>query len=126
MSLTPLRVTNTQAQAMSKQDNKTRTLTRTDLVADLVSGCNISYSTAEVVLETILSSITRAIQHGDRVEIRRFGSFFPHGRDARVGRNPRTGGPLPIAPKKVAKFRASRELLALVNGETLMEGNDEV
>lgn len=111
---------------MSPTENKTKTLTRTDLVADLVSQCDLTYSTAEVVLETIMASITRAIQNGDRVEIRRFGSFFPHGRGARVGRNPRTGGPLPIAPKKVAKFRASRELLAIVNGESWTEDQNEV
>ncbi len=111
---------------MSKTAKQTSTtLTRTDLVADLVSSCGLTYSAAEVVLETLVSSITRAIQSGERVEIRRFGSFFPHGRGARVGRNPRTGGPLPIAPKKVAKFRASRELLALVNGESWTESDND-
>jgi nucleoid DNA-binding protein len=111
---------------MSKEKSKpVGTLTRTDLVADLVSSCGLSHSTAEIVLETILSSMTRAVQGGNRVEIRRFGSFFPHSRNARVGRNPRTGGPLPISPKKVAKFRASNELLDLVNGNNALTEVDE-
>lgn len=91
------------------------TVTRSDLVAQLVRQCGLTYEVSEKVLETVLASISGAVRSGDRVEIRRFGSFYPHGRGPRVGRNPQNGEPLPISPKKVAKFRASRELLDLVN-----------
>ena len=59
--------------------------------------------------------ITDALEAGEKVELRGFGSFRLRHRQARVGRNPKTGVPVPIPAKRVPWFRAGKILQALVN-----------
>jgi integration host factor subunit beta len=60
--------------------------------------------------------MVHAIERGDKVEIRSFGSFHTRPRRARVGRNPRTGARVEVPAKKIPFFKPSKELRALVDG----------
>ena len=63
----------------------------------------------------ILEEIGNALARGDRVEIRGFGAFSTKQRDARVGRNPRTGVHVPVEEKMVPVFRAGKEMRERIN-----------
>ena len=70
---------------------------------------------AENVVNAILDEIGNALARGDRVEIRGFGAFSTKQRDARVGRNPRTGDHVPVEEKLVPVFRAGKEMRERIN-----------
>jgi integration host factor subunit beta len=70
----------------------------------------------EKVVNVILDEIGNALAHGDRVELRGFGAFSVRKRDARTGRNPRTGEAVTVEAKAVPFFKAGKELRARVNG----------
>lgn len=72
----------------------------------------------EAALDTILNEITDCLAQGHRVELRGFGSFSSKVREARMGRNPRTGEPLAVSPKRHMHFRASRQILERLNSPT--------
>lgn len=97
---------------------KDGSLTRNDLVPEIARACEIPQVHADVVLATILEAISEAIRKGDRVEIRRFGTFSTRNRGPRVGRHPLTGKPIEVPAKRVAVFKPSRELLELINGQS--------
>lgn len=70
----------------------------------------------EKVVNVVLGEIGNALAQGDRVELRGFGAFSVRKRDARKGRNPRTGEPVKVPAKAVPFFKAGKELRARVNG----------
>ena len=70
--------------------------------------------TAEAVDE-FLRAIKLALQSGERIEIRGFGTFKVKERKARTARNPRTGDPVPLPSRKVPIFKVSKELKNRVN-----------
>jgi len=78
--------------------------------------CNLSRRDAKVVLECMLGAMIQALQKGDTVYIRRFGTFNTRVRPPRPSRNPITGAHVTSPAKKVARFKASKELLRLVAG----------
>ncbi len=66
---------------------------------------------SEKAVNTILETISSALAHGDRVELRGFGAFSVRFREAREnGRNPRTGEPVTVRAKHVPFFKAGKEL----------------
>jgi integration host factor subunit beta len=67
-------------------------------------------------LSTLFEEITAALARGDRVELRGFGAFSVKQRDARMGRNPRTGEAVPVPEKAVPFFKAGKELRERMNG----------
>lgn len=69
----------------------------------------------ELAVGTILGQVADALAQGQRVEVRRFGSFSLRHRPARMGRNPRTGGQVPLAAKHVPHFRPGKALRDRVN-----------
>ena len=72
----------------------------------------------EIARETVnlfFNSIKDAVNNGDRVEIRGFGSFAVKKYDAYTGRNPKTGDKVQVKPKKLPVFRPGRELRDMVN-----------
>jgi integration host factor subunit beta len=69
----------------------------------------------EVIVTAIFDEIAAALARGDRVELRGFGAFSVKRRDARVGRNPRTGESLEIKAAKLPKFRAGKALKEAIN-----------
>lgn len=71
----------------------------------------------ERIVSTIFEEITGALTRGDRVELRGFGAFSVKGRNARVGRNPRTGETVQVSRKYVPYFKAGKELRERVDQE---------
>jgi integration host factor subunit beta len=69
----------------------------------------------ERVVETIFTSIRTALTRRDRVEIRRFGTFFVKHRGARLGKNPRTGTTVEVPRKVIPFFKTSKHLHASLN-----------
>jgi len=72
----------------------------------------------EIARETVnlfFNSIKDALQGGDRVEIRGFGSFSTKQYGEYIGRNPKTGEKVKVKPKKLPVFRPGRELRDIVN-----------
>ena len=72
---------------------------------------------AEKIVNTIFDEITNAMSRGDRVELRGFGAFSVKKRDARVGRNPRTGESVEVEEKHVPFFKTGKLLRDRLNGK---------
>ena len=71
----------------------------------------------EKIVNTIFDEITVAMARGDRVELRGFGAFSVKKRDARVGRNPRTGESVEVEEKHVPFFKTGKLLRDRLNGK---------
>ena len=69
----------------------------------------------EKIVNAILNEISSALSRGDRVELRGFGAFSVKRRDARVGRNPRTGAHVPVNEKAVPFFKTGKEMRERLN-----------
>ena len=69
----------------------------------------------ENIVNAILGEITSAMAKGDRVELRGFGAFSTRQRDARVGRNPRTGESVSVNAKRVPYFKPGKEMRERLN-----------
>lgn len=69
----------------------------------------------EKIVNAILDEITGALSRGDRVELRGFGAFSVKHRDARIGRNPRTGAHVPVDEKSVPFFKTGKEMRERLN-----------
>jgi integration host factor subunit beta len=71
----------------------------------------------ERIVNRILDEMVLALREGDRVELRGFGAFSVKERNARMGRNPRTGDSVDVTPKRVPFFKTGKELRARLNAE---------
>ncbi|WP_299732729.1 integration host factor subunit beta [uncultured Tateyamaria sp.] len=71
----------------------------------------------ERIVNTIFDEVTDAMARGDRVELRGFGAFSVKKRDARVGRNPRTGETVDVEEKHVPFFKTGKLLRDRLNGK---------
>ncbi len=92
------------------------TVTKADLVEEVVRVTELPRKESEAVVETIFESIIGALQANDRIEIRGFGSFRTRDRRGRTGRNPKTGAKVEVPPKRIPFFKPSKELKDHVNG----------
>ena len=72
----------------------------------------------EKIVETVFDEISDALARGDRVELRGFGAFSVKHRDARMGRNPRTGEAVPVPEKKLPFFKTGKALREKLNGDS--------
>jgi len=77
---------------------------------------HLHYRDAERIVATIFDEIATALARGDRVELRGFGSFAIKHRDARTGRNPRTGAIVEVSHKVIPFFKTGKQLSELLNG----------
>jgi len=91
------------------------TVTKADLVEEVVRVTELGRKESEAIVETIFESIIGALQGGDRIEIRGFGSFRTRQRRGRTGRNPKTGAKVEVPPKRIPFFKPSKELKDHVN-----------
>ncbi len=90
-------------------------MTKAQLV-DTVSGASdLPRKYSAVIVEAVFSSLIEALQRGDKVELRGFGSFRMRRRDSRTGRNPKTGEDVVVPAKRVPHFKPGKELRELVN-----------
>src|ERR1700681_2248588 len=90
-------------------------LTKADLIEEVLRVTELPRKESETIVETIFESIIDALQKGDKIEIRGFGSFRTRQRRGRVGRNPKTGAKVEVPPKKIPFFKPSKELKDFVN-----------
>ncbi len=96
-------------------------MTRSDLVQKLAEkNPHLMQKDVERIVNTIFDEITVALARGDRVELRGFGAFSIKKREARSGRNPRTGQTVSVAEKIVPFFKTGKQLRDRLNGK---EGN---
>ena len=90
-------------------------MTKADLIEEVARVVDMTRKEAEVIVEAIFAAVVRALRSGDKIEIRGFGSFRTRQREARVGRNPKTGERVDVPAKKIPYFKPSKELKDLVN-----------
>ena len=90
-------------------------MTKADLVEQVTALGDLTRRDSEVIVETIFDSVIAALQSGDKIEIRGFGSFRIRQRNARTGRNPKTGGKVEVPAKRVPYFKPSKELRQMIN-----------
>ena len=90
-------------------------MTKADLVEKIASQVLLSKKDSETVVNTVFRSIIDALEKGDKVELRGFGSFRIRDRQSRVGRNPKTGDKVNVPEKKVPFFKPGKNLKKLVN-----------
>ena len=70
---------------------------------------------AEIIVDTVFGNVVEALQHGEKVELRGFGSFRLRRREPRRGRNPRTGDRVDVPPRRVPYFKPGKDLKELIN-----------
>jgi len=99
-----------------------RTLTRAALREAVYACCpSLSRAKAREILDATFEEISAALERGEQVKLRSFGTFNVRKKRERIGRNPKTGVEATITPRRVLTFKASPVLVAHVNGEALPE-----
>lgn len=86
------------------------TLTKADLSKHLMEHMQLPKKDADQLVNTFLDAVVEALHRGEGVELRGFGSFRLRDRQARVGRNPRSGQSIKVPPKRVVYFKLGKEL----------------
>ncbi len=90
-------------------------MTKADLVEQVAGEAEMTKKDAEQLVEIIFESIIGALNNGEKIELRGFGSFRVRERGARKGRNPKTGAPVSIPAKRVAYFKPGKDLKEVIN-----------
>lgn len=90
-------------------------MTKADLVEKVSREAEMTKKDAEQLVEIIFDSIVGSLNKGEKIELRGFGSFRVRERNARKGRNPKTGEAVDIPAKRVAYFKPGKELKELIN-----------
>lgn len=90
-------------------------MTKAELVDEVAKNSDLSKKDAEVIVQTVLDGIIDSLQHGEKVELRGFGSFRLRERASRQGRNPKTGEKVFVPAKRVPYFKPGKELKELIN-----------
>jgi integration host factor subunit beta len=93
-------------------------MTKADLVEEVSKVTELTRKDSEVIVDTLFESVIKALRDGDKLEVRGFGSFRVRQRNARVGRNPKTGEKVEVPAKRVPYFKPSKELKDLINDGT--------
>ena len=91
-------------------------MTKSELIDKIFSRQQtLTAKDVELAVQTVLEHIAEALEQGERVEVRGFGSFSLHHRAPRVGRNPRTGEAIDLPSKQVPHFKPGKLLRNRVN-----------
>ncbi len=90
-------------------------MTKAELVEEVSRVSDLTKKHSEVIVDTVFKSIIDALQRGEKIELRGFGSFRLRRREPRKGRNPKTGDRVDVPPKKVPYFKPGKELKELIN-----------
>jgi integration host factor subunit alpha len=94
------------------------TLTRADLTEAVFQSVGLSRNESAQMVEDILEEMCAALANSETVKLSSFGTFAVRQKSQRMGRNPKTGDEVPIAPRRVLVFRPSHVLKAVINGLT--------
>jgi integration host factor subunit alpha len=93
---------------VTKDADAANTLTRADLSDVVHRRLGLSRAESASVVERVLHHMCHALSDGKNVKVSGFGTFILRDKGERVGRNPKTGVEVPIAPRRVMTFRASQ------------------
>ena len=91
-------------------------MNKSEMVEALAVKKGVSFKKAEEIVSTIFEAMTKALLKGERIEIRGFGSFVVNEYRAYTGRNPKTGEPIAVRPKKLPFFKVGKELKERISG----------
>ena len=92
-------------------------MTKAELVEEVARAAELTKKDSEVIVDEVFKNIIQALNRGEKIELRGFGSFRVRQRDARRGRNPKTGTPVDIPAKRVPYFKPGKELKELINSD---------
>jgi integration host factor subunit beta len=96
--------------------------TKSQLVQELISkASHISQKDMSLIVDTVFESMIKALEEGDRIELRGFGTFEVRVREPRMGRNPKSGSKVSLGVRKVPFFKAGKELKELINKPAKVE-----
>jgi DNA-binding protein HU-beta len=93
-------------------------LIKQDIVHNVVERTGLPRTKAEAAVDTVFEGLKQALAAGARIELRGFGVFSVRARKTGIGRNPRTGTEVNIAPGKAVRFKPGKELHALEPGSS--------
>ncbi len=91
------------------------TMTRAELADEVARAAELTQKDARVVVETVIQTIVQALQRGERIELRGFGSLAVRHRGPRRGRNPKTGAPVDVPAQRVPYFKPGQTLKEMIN-----------
>lgn len=96
---------------MSRGDVAKSSITKSDMIEMLATEQpQLAYRDVELAVKGLLETMSEALERGERIEVRGFGSFSLHHRPARVGRNPKTGEAVTVPDKYVPHFKPGKEM----------------
>ena len=91
-------------------------MTKSELILKIISKNSYLYhKDVYKIIDTLFNCVTKALKDGDRVELRGFGTFTTKLRNARIGRNPKTGDPVAIPQKKMPFFKMGKSMKERIN-----------
>ena len=91
-------------------------MTKSELILKITSKNSYLYhKDVYKIIDTLFNCVTNALKDGDRVELRGFGTFTTKIRNARIGRNPKTGDPVAIPQKKMPFFKMGKSMKERIN-----------
>jgi DNA-binding protein HU-beta len=96
-------------------------LIKQDIVHQVIERTGLPRTKAEAAVDTVFEGLKQALAAGERIELRGFGVFSVRARKTGIGRNPRTGTEVSIAPGKAVRFKPGKELHSLENGSASKE-----
>ncbi len=89
-------------------------MNKAELIDKISADADITKTQANAALDAFVDAVTRTLKKGDKVTLVGFGTFSVTKRAARNGRNPQTGAVIKIKAKKVARFKAGKELASKI------------
>ncbi|MEE9170926.1 MAG: HU family DNA-binding protein [bacterium] len=92
-------------------------MNKANLVDIIAEGTGLTKLETAAVIDAFLATVSYSLGKGERVELRRFGTFSLKNRKAKVGRNPKTGVVVPIPARKVPHFKPSPELRKYIENQ---------
>ena len=91
-------------------------MTKSELILKITNKNSFLYQKdVHKIIDTLFNSVTKALKDSDRVELRGFGTFTTKLRNARIGRNPKTGEPVAIPQKKMPFFKMGKSMKERIN-----------
>ncbi len=90
-------------------------MNKTQLIQKIAENGNMTKKDAEIALKAVIDAISDSVASGEKVQVAGFGSFDVKARDARMGRNPKTGEAVEIAASKRIVFTAAQSLKDKLN-----------
>ncbi len=90
-------------------------MNKSDLIEHIAQSAELSRSAAERAVDALVVAVKSSLKKGDEVTLVGFGTFYAASRQARAGRNPRTGEALSIKAARIPRFRAGKALKDAIN-----------